>query len=223
MTVSKRAAIAAPKPPPAKKQPTLVVLDLGNYQCTTYDGKEFITIRSLFVELKPGQSALKVSAGSPLIGLGKRRFHVGRKATEYSGYRAVVSSDKTAVAEVFLAATMPVIEGDEIDLVILHHSHAQVAETLKERLTGVFSFTRNGKVHAVNITSVMVMDEAVGAFHLLDNPTGRTMGIDIGAGTYLVRIWGPDGETLAETTADKAGVYRLAVDVARDQRLRGPL
>ncbi|MGD1849070.1 MAG: hypothetical protein ACFCBU_00145, partial [Cyanophyceae cyanobacterium] len=107
MTKTKVLQERAPQPPPTRKQPTLVVLDLGNFQCTAYDGAVFRTIRSLLVQLKPGQTPLKASADSPLISLGKHRYHVGPKAKDYSKYRAVVSSDKTDVAEVFLAATMP--------------------------------------------------------------------------------------------------------------------
>ena len=213
----------APQPLPAKKTVPLVALDLGNFQCTAFDGTEPTTIRSLFIELKPGQTALKTSPSSPLISLDGRRYHVGPKATEYSKYRAVDSSDKPDVAEVFFAATMPLIDCDEIDLVILHHSYAQVEQALKERLTGLFSFTRNGKVHAVNIRSVAVIDEAIGAWHLLKRPKGLTLGIDIGAGTYLIRVWNREGEVIAGETADKDGVYRLAVALAQDARLKGPL
>lgn len=211
-----------PAPPPVKNSRPLVVLDLGNYQSTTFDGNKPTTVRSLFVELQPGQRPLKSSPESPVIELGSRRFHVGRKATEYSTFRSVVSSDKTEYARLFLAATLAQ-EHDSIDLVVLHHSHEQVEDLLKASLLGDWSFTRNGQLQSVHVASVQVVDEAWGAFHMLQNRTGWTLGIDIGAGTWLARVWNQDGETMEALTADKAGTYRLSVLIANDDRLKSPL
>ena len=225
MAQSPKGAVIAPMPPPAKKSRPLVVLDLGNFQCTAFDGTKPVTVRSLFVELQPGQMPLKSTAQSPLIEMDGRRYHVGTKAPSYNGFRAVVSSDKTELARLFLAATVSHrAKGDRsIDLVILHHSHALVEQALKTELTGPFNFKRNGKTQTVDIASVRVMDESIGAWHLLQNPTGWTLGLDIGAGTWLSRVWSQDGETIASLTADKAGTYRLAVAIASDERLKTPL
>ena len=100
MTESPEGALLVPAPPPAKNPRPLVVLDLGNYQCTAFDGTKPVTVRSLFVELQPGQRPLQTAEDSPVIELGKRRFHVGHRAPLYNGFRAVVSSDKTELARV---------------------------------------------------------------------------------------------------------------------------
>ena len=225
MTQSPKGTLLAPAPPPAKNPRPLVVLDLGNYQCTAFDGTKPVTVRSLFVELQPGQQFLKATADSPIIQLGNRRYHVGRKAPSYNGFRAVVSSDKTELARLFLAATVAHrAHGDNtIDLVVLHHSHELVADALKASLLGEWTFTRNNQSQVIHVASVQVVDESLGAFHLLQNRTGWTLGLDIGAGTWLSRVWSQDGETIAALTADKAGTYRLAVAIASDERLKTPL
>ena len=222
MTESPKGALLAPQPPPGQNLRPLVVLDLGNYQCTAFDGNKPVTVRSLFIELQPGQRPLKSTADSPVIELGNRRFHVGHRAPLYNGFRAVVSSDKTELARLFLAAT--VAHGDNsIDLVVLHHSHEQVEDSLKASLLGEWSFKRNGQPQSLHVASVQVVDESLGAFHMLKNRTGWTLGLDLGAGTWLARVWTQNGETIEALTADKAGTYRLAVLIANDDRLKSPL
>lgn len=217
MTESTKGALAVAPIPQAR---SLVVLDLGNYQSTVFDGSKPVTVRSVFIELQPGKQSLQATADSPVIELGNRRYHVGRRATEYSTFRSVVSSDKTEYARLFLAATLP---HDDIDLVVLHHSHEQVKDSLKASLLGDWSFSRNGQLQTIHVATVQVIDEAIGAFHMLQNHRGWTLGIDIGAGTWLARVWSQDGETIEALTADKAGTYRLAVQIADDERLKAPL
>lgn len=206
-----------------------IAVDFGNFELKTCDGAgNTSAIRSIHYQLPRSRKPLTGHEHSPLVVMPNGdRFHLGSQATKYERYEKTVSMDKSKLARLHLYASVG-RECADIRLVASHHSPDDVRTALINALKGSHIYTRNGVDCRINVRSVDVVPEGLGAYWTAKNEgltprDGHTVVVDIGGGSWLYRLIDSDGEIIAENVSDKLGTYSLARDVAGDQRLRDQL
>ena len=223
-TATQGAPAVATDPPTQMARVPLTALDLGNYQSTGFTRGQCTTVRSIFTRLS-SRGGYSPASDSPIIGVGESRFHVGRQAQEYRGFRAAVNGDKTDHARLLFLATLPkkALESGSTDVVVTHHSYddPSVELKLRELLLGTHEFQRNGHDCQITVNSVTVAPEAFGAWHIV-YPSGvhtnHTIVIDIGGGSWYAGVVDTQGNVVDTALDTKGGVYQLASEISLDER-----
>ncbi|MEO0489666.1 MAG: ParM/StbA family protein [Cyanobacteria bacterium J06633_2] len=211
-----------------------LALDAGNYDLKFFDGEGHPkAIRSVRYQLPQGRDPVSYSDASPLIELPDgTRHHFGAQAYKYRRQQQTVIENKVELAKLHLYACMEPLKGDQsefpIDLLISTPEPAKNADAIREQLLGVHEFTRNDIDFRIDIESVEVEREGMGAYyyaqsqgHIPDG--GYTIVIDIGGGTWLTRLVDAEGEVIDENVMDRGGAYELAVSISFDKRLTDTL
>jgi len=202
--------------------------DFGNFELKYLDSAgQPRAIRSIHFRLPRGVNALKAYENSPVIEANGTRYHFGTQANKYSSHEKTVVADKALLARLHLYACISATEGS-FKLVLSHHSPDLVADDLRKALIARHQFTRNGKQHDITVKAVEVVHEGLGAYWAAKQagfvpPTGHTILIDLGGGTWLSRVIDSDGEIIASNVADRMGAYALASQIAHDSRLKDGL
>jgi len=208
----------------------VLALDAGNYDLKFFTGHGHPkAIRSVRYQLPQGRDAVSYSEASPLIELPDgRRYHFGAQAYKYRRQQQTVIENKVELARLHLYACLePLANGLSeypLDLLISTPDPLRNGEAIEEQLFGVHEFTRNGTDFKINVQSVRVEREGMGAYHYgksqgMIPSNGYTIVIDIGGGTWLTRLVDGDGEVIDENIMDRGGTYELATAISFDRRL----
>ena len=208
----------------------VLALDAGNYDLKFFTGNGHPkAIRSVRYQLPKGRDAVSYSEASPLIELpDSRRYHFGAQAYKYRRQQQTVIENKVELARLHLYACLePLANGlaeYPLDLLISTPDPIRTGEELEEQLLGLHEFTRNGTEFKVDVQSVRVNREGMGAYHYAKSQgmipsNGYTIVIDIGGGTWLTRLVDADGEVIDENIMDRGGTYELATAISFDRRL----
>ncbi|MEM7773573.1 MAG: ParM/StbA family protein [Cyanobacteria bacterium P01_E01_bin.6] len=208
----------------------VLALDAGNYDLKFFDGEGHPkAIRSVRYQLPLGRDSVSYSDASPLIELPDgTRHHFGAQAYKYRRQQQTVIENKVELAKLHLYACLEPLNGDQtefpVNLLVSTPEPARNAEGLREQLTGVHEFTRNDLDFRIDVESVEVEREGMGAYyyaqsqgHIPDG--GYTIVIDIGGGTWLTRLVDAEGEVIDENVMNRGGAYELAVSISFDKRL----
>lgn len=219
--------------PPPRPQAVLA-LDAGNYDLKFCTGQGHPkAIRSVRYQLPQGRDAVSFSDASPLIELDDgRRYHVGAQAYKYRRQQQTVIENKVELARLHLYACLEPLAGEltefPLQLYVSTPDPSRNGEAIEAQLLGEHGFTRNGLDFSINVESVTVTREGMGAYHyartqgLIPN-NGYTIVIDIGGGTWLTRLVDADGEVIDENITDRGGTYELAAAISFDRRLGNQL
>lgn len=208
----------------------ILALDAGNYDLKFYDGNGHPkAIRSVRYQVPGGRDAVSYSEASPLIELPDgRRYHFGAQAYKYRRQQQTVIENKVELARLHLYACLEPID----DVVAEFPLHLYIstpdpnrnAAEIEEQLLGIHEFRRNGLDFRVQVESVQVEREGMGAYYYAQKQglipdTGYTIVIDIGGGTWLTRLVDADGEVIDENILDRGGTYELATAISFDHRI----
>lgn len=207
-----------------------LALDAGNYDLKFFDGVGHPkAIRSVRYQLPRGRDSVSFSEASPLVALADgSRYHFGAQAYKYRRQQQTVIENKVELAKLHLYACLEPINGEvsefPLNLIVSTPEPQRNGAALQEQLMGVHHFTRNNREFCVNVESVKVEREGMGAYyyaqgqgHVPDN--GYTIVIDIGGGTWLTRLVDAEGEVIDENVMNRGGSYELAVSLSFDKRL----
>jgi len=208
----------------------VLALDAGNYDLKFFTGNGHPkAIRSVRYQLPQGRDAVSYSEASPLIELADgRRYHFGAQAYKYRRQQQTVIENKVELARLHLYACLePLANGLSEYPLNLHISTPDPIRNgaeIEEQLLGVHGFIRNGVDCKVNVQSVQVEREGMGAYHYAKTQgivpgNGYTIVIDIGGGTWLTRLVDADGGVIDENIMDRGGTYELATAISFDRRL----
>ncbi|MGK7887751.1 MAG: ParM/StbA family protein [Leptolyngbyaceae cyanobacterium] len=226
-------AESAPRPKSARSAiatTRTLALDAGNYDLKFYDGKGHPkAIRSVRYQLPQGRNAVSYSDASPLIKLPDgSRYHFGAQAYKYRRQQQTVIENKVELARLHLYACLDPINESlsefPLNLLVSTPEPNKHSGALREQLLGVHEFIRNDVEFRVDVKSVEVSREGMGAYYYAQSQgqiphTGYTIVIDIGGGTWLTRLVDADGEVIAENVMNRGGSYELAVSISFDRRL----
>lgn len=215
---------------------TKLVFDLGNahIKYRLNDGNP-IDIRSIYHEIQEGTEADQGTDKSPLIEYQGRLYHYGEKARNYPGKpQTIVSGDKenSVLPAIFTALPAHGLTGN-IEVITFHPTPniktTDGSKTIKQhiidQLVGIHVYSWNDAQLTANIEKVTVLPEGYGSYQVakqnglvLDN--GKTLLIDIGGGTYIVRLFDEDGSMVSSgsTALKQSGVIDLAKSIASDKR-----
>jgi hypothetical protein len=173
------------------------------------------------------------SEASPLIELPDgRRYHFGAQAYKYRRQQQTVIENKVELAKLHLYACLEPLAGDvadySVNLYVSTPDPARNGEDIQAQLLGVHEFVRNDLAFRINVTSVEVAREGMGAYNYAKTQgaipaQGYTIVVDIGGGTWLTRLVDADGEVIDENIMDRGGTYELATAISFDHRLTDPL
>lgn len=207
----------------------MLALDAGNYDLKFFGGEGHPkAIRSVRYRLPQGRDAVSYSEASPLIELPNgSRYHFGAQAYKYRRQQQTVIENKVELARLHLYACvepMGSLSEFPLDLYVSTPDPARHAAAIQEQLEGEHEFVRNGIEFRVNVESVTVEREGVGAYRYAQTQglipdSGYTIVIDIGGGTWLTRLLDADGEVIDENIMDRGGTYELAAAISFDRRL----
>ncbi|ASC69327.1 uncharacterized protein XM38_002540 [Halomicronema hongdechloris C2206] len=208
----------------------VLALDAGNYDLKFYNGHGHPkAIRSVRFQLPQGRDAVSYSDASPLIELADgRRYHFGAQAYKYRRQQQTVIENKVELARLHLYACLEPINGSvsefPLHLYLSTPDPGRYEEGLQEELLGLHEFCRNGIDFQVDVQSVTVEREGIGAYYYAQTQglipdNGYTIVIDIGGGTWLTRLVDADGEVIDENIMDRGGTYELAASISFDRRL----
>ncbi|MGF1535055.1 MAG: ParM/StbA family protein [Elainellaceae cyanobacterium] len=212
----------------------IIALDAGNYDLKFFDGVNHPkAIRSVRYQMPLGRDPVSYSDASPLIQLPDgTRYHFGAQAYKYRRQQQTVIENKIELARLHLYACLEPMNGTLTEFPLQLHlstpEPSKHAEALQTELLGLHEFTRNDIDFRVNVESVNVEREGMGAYwyaksqgHVPD--AGYTIVIDIGGGTWLTRLVDGDGEVIDENVMNRGGSYELAVSISFDRRLTDAL
>ncbi|MEO1592109.1 MAG: ParM/StbA family protein [Cyanobacteria bacterium J06632_22] len=236
-TKTPRARKAASTPGLATR---VLALDAGNYDLKFYDGDGHPkAIRSVRFQLPQGRDAVSYSDASPLIELPDgRRYHFGAQAYKYRRQQQTVIENKVDLAKLHLYACLEPkgknggqngeTEASTLHLLVSTPDPIRSGDDIKAQLLGPHQFKRNGVEMQVQVASVRVEREGMGAYlHAkqrgLVPATGYTIVVDIGGGTWLTRLVDANGEVIDENVMDRGGTYELATAISFDRRLTNVL
>jgi len=207
-----------------------LALDAGNYDLKFFDGVNHPkAIRSVRYQLPQGRDPVSYSDASPLIELPDgTRYHVGSQAYKYRRQQQTVIENKIELARLHLYACLEPLNGLSSEFPL--HLHLSTPEpskhgkALESQLLGLHEFTRNGIEFRVNVESVNIEREGMGAYWHAKSQgcipdQGYTIVIDIGGGTWLTRLVDGEGEVIDENVMNRGGAYELAVSISFDHRL----
>lgn len=204
----------------------VLAADLGNYEIKSWIGEGYPSaIRSVRSQLSGGTRALKSDDTSPLIEYQGQRYHFGHRAYHYRSRAHTVDGDKVAIAllSTLACCTFPDPEYC-LQVRTSHPTPDLVTDRIQHQLLGTHHFKRNNVSHVVHITDVEVWPEGQGAYcytktKRLVPAKGLTLLIDIGGGTWLSRLFDPQGEIIDQSSDEKGGVFQLASMLSFDDRL----
>lgn len=204
-----------------------LALDSGNYQIKACDANGYRAIRSVQYRLPKGVNALKSTPASPVVEIDGTLYHVGSQALKYRSQEQTMNGDKSTLAKLHFYAACPTNAGN-LDLIVSHHSPEAAGAAISKALTGKHSFKKNSAQHDVNVTSIRVVSEGMGAYWQAKNlglvpESGYTVVIDLGGSTWLYRVIDADGDVIDEGVGDRLGTVYLACQIAADDRLKAPL
>lgn len=220
--------------PKASHTSPVLALDAGNYDLKFFNGNGHPkAIRSVRYQLPQGRDAVSFSEASPLIELPDgRRYHFGAQAYKYRRQQQTVIENKVELARLHLYACLEPLPGEVTDytlqLQVSTPDPARNGEDIQEQLLGTHEFVRNGLEFRVQVASVDVKREGMGAYHYAKTQgtipgNGYTIVIDIGGGTWLTRLVDTGGEVIDENIMDRGGTYELATAISFDHRLTDQL
>ncbi len=216
---------------PARK---ILALDGGNYDLKFFDGEGHPkAIRSVRYQLPQGRDSVSYSDASPLVELPDgSRYHFGAQAYKYRRQQQTVIENKVELAKLHLYACLEPLDEEiaefPLDLFVSTPEPARNADALREQLMGTHEFIRNDVEFRVEVESVEVEREGMGAYYYAQSqghiPTGGyTIVIDIGGGTWLTRLVDAEGEVIDENVMNRGGAYELAASISFDKRLTDAL
>ncbi len=211
-----------------------LALDAGNYDLKFFDGEGHPkAIRSVRYQLPQGRDSVSYSDASPLIELPDgTRHHFGAQAYKYRRQQQTVIENKIELAKLHLYACLEPLKGNvsefPVDLIVSTPELARNTDALRDHLIGTHEFTRNDIEFRVEIESVEVEREGMGAYYYAQSQGyipdgGYTIVIDIGGGTWLTRLVDAEGEVIDENVMNRGGAYELAVSISFDKRLTDAL
>lgn len=211
-----------------------LALDAGNYDLKFFDGHGHPkAIRSVRYQLPQGRDSVSYSNASPLIELADgSRYHFGAQAYKYRRQQQTVIENKIELAKLHLYACLEPISGDvaefPLHLIVSTPEPGKYEDALQEQLLGLHEFMRNDIEFRVNVESVEVEREGMGAYYYAQSQGhipngGYTIVIDIGGGTWLTRLVDAEGEVIDENVMNRGGAYELAVSISFDRRLTDAL
>ncbi|NJL84736.1 MAG: ParM/StbA family protein [Leptolyngbyaceae cyanobacterium SM1_1_3] len=211
-----------------------LALDAGNYDLKFFDGVSHPkAIRSVRYQLPQGRDAVRYSEASPLIELPDgTRHHFGAQAYKYRRQQQTVIENKVELARLHLYACLEPINGSlcefPLDLYLSTPEPAKHAAALRDQLLGLHKFRRNSLDFDIDVESVTVEREGMGAYYAarqqgLIPDSGYTIVIDIGGGTWLTRLVDAEGEVIDENVMNRGGTYELATAISFDRRLTNDL
>lgn len=207
-----------------------LALDAGNYDLKFFDGSGHPrAIRSVRYQLPQGRNAVSYSDASPLIEMPDgNRYHFGAQAYKYRRQQQTVIENKIELARLHLYACLDPINDSlsefPLNLLVSTPEPSKHADALRDQLLGKHQFVRNDVEFNVDVQSVDVSREGMGAYYYAQSQgqiphTGYTIVIDIGGGTWLTRLVDADGEVIDENVMNRGGSYELAVSISFDRRL----
>lgn len=233
-TAAKSRTSTAAKVQTSTTSTRLLALDAGNYDLKFYDGTGHAkAIRSVRYQLPQGRDAVRYSDASPLIECPDgTRHHFGAQAYKYRRQQQTVIENKVDLAKLHLYACLEPINGviSEFPLKLLVSTPEPVKyqDQIRQTLLGLHQFRRNGIEFKVDVESVEVEREGMGAYyyarqqgHIPDS--GYTIVVDIGGGTWITRIIDAEGEVIDENVMNRGGTYELATSISFDKRLTAAL
>ncbi|MGB3612638.1 MAG: hypothetical protein WBA10_02505, partial [Elainellaceae cyanobacterium] len=195
-----------------------IALDAGNYDLKFFDGVNHPkAIRSVRYQLPQGRDPVSYSDASPLVELPDgTRYHMGAQAYKYRRQQQTVIENKIELARLHLYTCLEPFNGLSGEFPL--HLHLSTPEPSKHRealegqLLGLHEFTRNSIDFRVNVESVNVEREGMGAYWYAKSQgnipdKGYTIVIDIGGGTWLTRLVDADGEVIDENVMNRGGSY----------------
>lgn len=212
----------------------VLALDAGNYDLKFFDGEGHPkAIRSVRYQLPQGRDPVSYSEASPLITLPNgTRHHFGAQAYKYRRQQQTVIENKVELAKLHLYACLePMKDGETefpVHLLVSTPEPSRNADALRENLTGFHEFMRNDIEYRIDVQSVQIEREGMGAYYYAQNQGyipdgGYTIVIDIGGGTWLTRLVDAEGEVIDENVMNRGGAYELAVSISFDKRLTDAL
>ncbi|MFE4106091.1 ParM/StbA family protein [Almyronema epifaneia] len=237
VTAKRRTAAKTPEVPAQPTNLTVMrtlALDAGNYDLKFFDGVSHPkAIRSVRYQLPQGRDAVRYSEASPLIELADgTRHHFGAQAYKYRRQQQTVIENKVELARLHLYACLEPINGSlsefPLTLYLSTPEPAKHATALTEQLLGRHEFNRNGLDFRIEVESVVVEREGMGAYYAAKHQglipdSGYTIVIDIGGGTWLTRLVDAEGEVIDENVMNRGGTYELATAISFDRRLTNDL
>ncbi|MGF1512286.1 MAG: ParM/StbA family protein [Elainellaceae cyanobacterium] len=227
-----RGRAASPATPPALAR--VIALDAGNYDLKFFDGINHPkAIRSVRYQLPQGRDPVSYSNASPLIELPDgTRYHFGAQAYKYRRQQQTVIENKVELARLHLYACLEPLQGTTgefpLHLYLSTPEPGKHGDAIEAELLGLHEFTRNDIDFSVNVESVSVEREGMGAYWYAKSQgyipdSGYTIVIDIGGGTWLTRLVDGEGEVIDENVMNRGGSYELAVSISFDRRLTDAL
>lgn len=230
MTTATKTRRSPRTPTEASQTVRTLALDAGNYDLKFFDGSGHPkAIRSVRYQVPQGRDAVSYSEASPLIELADgRRYHFGAQAYKYRRQQQTVIENKVELARLHLYACLEPFAGSvtefPLHLYISTPDPSRNTEAIEEQLIGLHQFCRNGLDFQVNVESVQVEREGMGAYHYAQKQglipdSGYTIVIDIGGGTWITRLVDADREVIDENILDRGGTYELATAISFDRRL----
>lgn len=168
---------------------------------------------------------IKGNEQSPVIELeNKTSYALGAIAESRQGQYNYAAANKTDLTGLYLAGMIPDAGHVEIDRLIVAVPDAgnKKRKEQLEKLVGNSRFVRNGIKQSINVRSVVVVDEALGAYKkaiqdgLFLKPEENNVIITLGVGTANIGAYNPAGNKIAKNSAvnEKLGLCSLAVEVA---------
>lgn len=229
-TTAKSSPSASENLPNSTETTRILALDAGNYDLKFYDGTGHPkAIRSVRYQLPKGRDAVRYSDASPLIELPDgSRHHFGAQAYKYRRQQQTVIENKVELARLHLYACLEPINGVvsefPLELYLSTPEPAKHGKAIQEQLLGKHEFVRNGIRFKVDVQTVTVAREGMGAYYHARKEgqipdSGYTIVVDIGGGTWLTRLIDAEGDVIDENVMNRGGTYELATSISFDKRL----
>jgi Actin like proteins N terminal domain len=208
-------------------------LDFGNHDIKFAYGHldTLEAIRSQVYAMPAGIQAQKASADSPIITWQGTRYHYGYRAKNYRRSEATVNGDKSSLILPAIFATLPPMDGNltyDLHVVTASPDPRRAGDRIKQALMGTHEYQWSQAEMTVNIKSVEVLPEGLGAYLYAKHQNlvpvqGYTVVIDIGGGTWISHLVNAQGDIISSTPVDRGGSIDLAQSIAEDLRLRDAL
>lgn len=199
--------------------------DPGNYEIKFWDGSTTRAIRAVYFQLPKGRQPLGGKPNSPVIEYQGRTWHWGVKAYEYRKQSHIVEGDKSKEILLSIMACCDFsLKEYALDIRMSHPMSELVSEEIQKQLLGCHVFSRNGRKAIAHIEEVIVEPEGLGAWRYakkqgLIPAQGYVVVIDIGGGTWISRLFNPEGDIIDSSVDSKGGAYDLATSISFDERL----
>lgn len=199
-------------------------VDIGNGYSLVHDGRITRSLRSIYHTHHAGERALKNEMVvyrpelAPVV--------VGDDAKRFRSWQNLAEEDKTEAGIYFLLALLPEGRDKVFHLNVSVPDVNRYEAKVMQNLSGDYTFSVNDRPErTVSLQVMNVLQEGFGSYLTAKNgdrlaARGRTLVIDIGAGTYCASVIdNPTDEVLDVKTQERAGVLELCNAISSDRRL----